>query len=480
MIAFRAFALIAAAGLCLAIAGCGGSEEPESSAAPSSASSSVAAAAPAKPAEPADPNADRSGALLPVYSGGKWGMMDTQGRIAISPAYDIVDIFNGDATRAMQNGQWGLLNRQGEWIVKPQFTQLVSHDNGLFGYMKDLTPTEQEAGFITGAGQTIWKTTKGHAGAFSEDLAPVWATGADGSVQGVGFIRPDGSEAFKLPGATYAGNFANGLAPATKDGKQGFVDKTGQWVIEPKYDWVWPFSDGFALVAVIGEKSRPATDREKEQAAQSSGARRDVWLKGVYGFVTADGKEIVAPQYDSAWPYRENLAWVEKGGKIGYIDFEGLPTIDMQFEKAGFFVNGIAPVMKDGKWALLGTDMLIKIDGIDALLETEGDVLMGQFVEGMLPVQIGGKWGAINEEFKQVIAPQFAAVRHFSGELAAARELKDGKPGPWGFINMQGEWAVAPQFDKADSFDQGLARVYKGNSMGYINPKGEFVRALTN
>lgn len=39
-----------------------------------------------------------------------------------------------------------------------------------------------------------------------------------------------------------------------QDGKYGFIDKTGKIVIPAKYDEVWNFGDGVALVVQNGKK----------------------------------------------------------------------------------------------------------------------------------------------------------------------------------------------------------------------------------
>jgi hypothetical protein len=50
------------------------------------------------------------------------------------------------------------------------------------------------------------------------------------------------------------GRFVNGLLVVEKNGKYGFVDKTGKWVVEPIYDDVNPFyEDGFARAKKDGK-----------------------------------------------------------------------------------------------------------------------------------------------------------------------------------------------------------------------------------
>ena len=51
------------------------------------------------------------------------------------------------------------------------------------------------------------------------------------------------------------------------NGRHGFIDKTGKEIVEPKYDYVYDFEEGFAKVE----------------------------LNGKHGFVDKTGKEVIPP-----------------------------------------------------------------------------------------------------------------------------------------------------------------------------------------
>ena len=50
--------------------------------------------------------------------------------------------------------------------------------------------------------------------------------------------------------------FSEGLAGAEKlyEG-YGFIDKSGKWVINPQFEWIDSFEEGFALVAPKGDRN---------------------------------------------------------------------------------------------------------------------------------------------------------------------------------------------------------------------------------
>jgi uncharacterized membrane protein YhaH (DUF805 family) len=83
-----------------------------------------------------------------------------------------------------------------------------------------------------------------------------------------------------------------------KDGDPGdnrYGKNPKEKVIPLKYDKVWDFSEGMAVVL----------------------------LDGKYGYIDKTGKEVIPLKYDNAWDFSDGLAAVELDGKKFYIDKTG-------------------------------------------------------------------------------------------------------------------------------------------------------------
>ncbi len=122
--------------------------------------------------------------------------------------------------------------------------------------------------------------------------------------------------------------FSEGLARVERDGKYGFIDKTGQEVITLKYDDTGLFfSDGLARVE----------------------------LNGKWGFIDKRGKEVIPFKYDYAKDYGEHLsdlAAVELNGKWGFIKFikrKVKEITPLKYDDVGSFSEGLARVKLNGK-----------------------------------------------------------------------------------------------------------------------------------
>jgi hypothetical protein len=125
--------------------------------------------------------------------------------------------------------------------------------------------------------------------------------------------------------------------------------------------------------------------------------------------------------------------------KLGYVDTEGRVVISPQFDRAGFFHEGLAVV--------------------------------GVAINGKL------KYGFINRTGRFVLDPEFDSASNFSDGLAQIR--LDRKSG---YIDRKGQVVISPQFAEVFPFYRGFARVRIFSSepdlrgkWACINKRGEFV-----
>lgn len=195
-----------------------------------------------------------------------------------------------------------------------------------------------------------------------------------------------------------------------------------------------------------------------ESFAQSPEDRYPFVRNGKLGFIDAQGREVIAPQFSAAGSlsyFNDGLApvWGPQGG--GYIDASGKFVIGPQKEwgSARRFYEGIAAVLVWGKngsgnkpgW-IDRTGKLVKV----------GDGAEGSyFSDGLMPMPSkSGKWGYVDKSFQFVIKPQFDWAEEFS-EGRAVVKIKDR----WGFIDKTGKLVVAAKYDLAWYFHDGLGRV---------------------
>ncbi len=261
-----------------------------------------------------------------------------------------------------------------------------------------------------------------------------------------------------------------------------FIDKSGLKVIEVPYPYSGrSFSEGMCIVG-----------------GEGAGAR--------YGFMNKAGEFIVDPSYDSANGFREGLAAVALDHHWGFIDKQGKTVIEMAFGEATSFSEGLAAVRLDGKWCFINHEGKIVIPPIDAwraaprfseglaqirrdekwgFIDKKGKVVIeplfdeaGGFSHGLAAAKVGNQWGYIDKQGQWTIKPSFSRVGIFSESLALVYSMAYKRIGR--YIDTSGntvidfeEWDEVP--DMLGHFNEGLAPVKLNRGWGFIDRQGVIV-----
>jgi len=266
---------------------------------------------------------------------------------------------------------------------------------------------------------------------------------------------------------------AQELALANKDGKFGYITKTGEWHIQPKFKRAHSFSGDYAI-AFEGKK---------------------------VGFINRKGEWVIQPTFDKVKNFDSGVAVVLKSKKWFYINTKGEEVLaNVTTDKIYDFNNGVAFIRQD---KLIGL-----IDVAGKVIVAPKYLKIKKFVNGYAKVQENGLWGLIDVKGQYFVKPQYNAISNVYGKnitakkgeangLIIAGEFKamEGIQKIWdfsrnerityakmndkvGFIDSKGNWVVEPTYDKVRGFENGLAPVCKAKKWGYINETGEVVIPL--
>lgn len=307
------------------------------------------------------------------------------------------------------------------------------------------------------------------------------------------------------------------------NGKYGFIDKTGKVVIEPRYDYAEPFSDGLAKVKTNGQTEfidatgKVAFVSPTNRVGSFGNGFARVYDGGLNGVIDKTGKIVVAPKYfflesledglryaispdntrcfidaagnvvignlpyQTARSFSDGLAVVKNNDpetgerRCGYIDKTGKEVIALQYEEADPFEEGLACVMVNEKLGFIDKSGKMVIEPRFDKYYTDDAWLMPLsygFSEGLAPVAIGRKMGFVDKKGKMVIDTKYDEVCPFSDGLASVKV--DEK---WGYIDKKGQYVITPQFEWAGSFSEGLAVMRVDRKCGFIDKTGKVVIA---
>lgn len=103
--------------------------------------------------------------------------------------------------------------------------------------------------------------------------------------------------------------FEEDLARFGRGGKVGFFDRNGKVVIEPKYAFAQPFSEGRAAVC------DGCVEKQEGEHRAITGGR--------WGFIDRRGELVIPLQFDEAGPFEKGRARVRLAGQWRQIDKAG-------------------------------------------------------------------------------------------------------------------------------------------------------------
>lgn len=195
-------------------------------------------------------------------------------------------------------------------------------------------------------------------------------------------------------------------------------------------------------------------------------------VNGKYGYINKKGEEVIKPQYDYAGEFSEGLAPVcnnieNKGNqKCGYVNANGEIVIPLRYDNANSFSNERGLISLNSKYGFIDRTGKLIIKNIYEEAQN--------FSENLAAVKINNKWGFVDKNGIIVIKPQFDIVRSFWGELAWFGKLKQNNITSHGYINKRGLKIINfDEFFLSQDFNSGLVPKQTDNGCTYINKNSE-------
>lgn len=402
--------------------------------------------------------------LAPVKQNGKWGYIDTEGRVVIPFQYEMAYIFNeglavvaanpqtktsgeGDYAYTYTEVEWGFINTSGqytpfmaqEWddatgmqVTRPlvrdaEYLPASPQDKFFHNGLVALSFGFGDEGFYTTAGTAL--PLDGYypgSGTMNEGLAPVFGFDSDGS----GWVDASG-KIVKFFGEDTREYFG----PEIKD-EWGMTSQSYRYISS-----VMPFNQGLAPVWqctydaesweetyllgfmnrsfqwVIQPQFTNYTYSGVNSAYRFFGPTGLAMVEkdGKYGAIDKSGKTVIPFEYDELWPVGDGLILFCSNGKYGYLDAKTFQTvIPAQYQKASAFSDGLA-VAYDGSKAFLISKSGAAVPGADHL---DRDTYFKEDADGGQTVWTPGEYVVIQANGKY----GFGHIEYLP-ELPAASEM---------------------------------------------------------
>lgn len=270
-----------------------------------------------------------------------------------------VSVFSNDICAVKYGEYWGFVDVSGKSIIGAEFTA-AGDFTGDKTYVK---PEEGEPYFMDASGNK--------RGVFPEGV-PLDEVGNDGSnmysLKSQGSLDYYSFDKQKVLGGYSDGTtFYNGYAVVLNENGYGLIDASGNQIGADSYLSVardesgiatrnerafFQLGDSWIMVTMEGEQV--GSDSYEEVKPFYSDGYAAVKKDGKWGFVDADGKMCISPQYDEARSFSYGHAAVKKDGKWGFIDGSGTMVIEPVFEDArDMNSSGNIFVKENGGWEMI-------------------------------------------------------------------------------------------------------------------------------
>lgn len=130
-----------------------------------------------------------------------------------------------------------------------------------------------------------------------------------------------------------------------RDGKWGYRDRAGRVIVEPQFEYAVSFPGSGDVMAV----SSGQTVHYRVEAAPLGRVKAG----GKWGYVDSAGNFVIAPRFDEACDFFEELTAVRLGVLWGYIDRRGELVLPPAYDAASPFLLGVAHVRRGGEWFVI-------------------------------------------------------------------------------------------------------------------------------
>jgi hypothetical protein len=369
--------------------------------------------------------------------------------------------FADSAGNTKTPGKYNLIMKPAEGMCRVWAGQTSSSDYSSVRY-----------GFCLPNGTEIIPPQYNKAEDFSEGLALV-ATGDIYKGYRYGFVNKKGIMQV-TPQYKYGKSFSQGLAPvATADKEWKFIDPQGTVKIAGPFLDADIFSEGLASVSVPHDLGSGVMSFKK-------------------GYIDLTGKMVIQPAYNYVMPFRNGFAVASvsestNGSYKSYqvlIDKTGKRITNQEFVTIYHLPSdGLYPVK------ISGSSGLNSEKDVWGVVDTKGQLHAARFnaqpyfSEGLASFRSDGLQGFMDKNGTVVVKPIYKTALNFHEGLAAVLTTD----GLWGYINKKGEVVIRPAYISAGRFNEGVAVVSTGKTpydkdklSGVIDKTGKILIPFAN
>lgn len=320
--------------------------------------------------------------LYPYQKGDFTGFIDPAGKFVINPMYDSATDFYEGLSVVSRNDSVFFINKENTNVFEKHYADAM-----VFRY--GIAPVKQERKwyFINRQGQTVSKAYD----EINELSGPAYVVKVKNKY---GALDQFGQVILE-PKFDKLGDFKNGYAYYIENGSYGFVSIAGT-VHKAEFEWISDFSEG--QIAVVRQNDK-------------------------YGLVNVFGQKVLECKYDQVMAAPNNVFVVVQNNAYGFFSASGCFFTPIIYEylkekPVEFYTNGFEfKLLKKGEQAVMDENGHPEI-GFGVYEE------VGLASDGLIRVKRKGKYGYVDRKLNPVITNKYQQAQDFTDSVALVT-LKD-------------------------------------------------------
>jgi len=346
---------------------------------------------------------------FPIKVDKKWGLIDSEGEIVLTPAYDAIGEFKQFGYAVMQRqGKVGMLNNQGEEVIQPKYEDLKVLDSTMVAVVDEgewmVINLRGEILLEKGYKQVrVWKSYYlaylkdgqwGLANKFGHKLAPPKYDEIQYE-EGDFFITNQqnqlgllsGTGRVILPNQAEEIRFYNDSLYFYRNGHNwGAVDFYGLELIPPEYRTFSRISDQY--IKLSNEN-------------------------GTYVYSLACSRIFRNASYDDFYSFSPRYVIAKKNRQLGLMDWCGNLVLPVAYNEIQAYGDRLFRVNLNGKWGVVA-------EGGELLIPFQYDYIAPQR-DKICVVKHSGHFGIVNYLGKEVVKPSYDRIERARGQVKAYR-----------------------------------------------------------
>lgn len=254
--------------------------------------------------------------------GGEWGYIDAKGNMVIPALYDNVGSFSCGAARVTMGEDILFINKKGVRQTTPSYDGAST-----FCYNYSVVELEDKEGLMNNKFEMAIQPYFYSLSAMGDNGLCAARREGDSKVE---YVNAKGDT--KIPAMyDYADDFLDGVAVITMNNKQGAINKSGELVIQPTYEYGL-LNLGKGLLGYMDKN-------------------------GKTGILDKNGNIVVSPIYENSYTIlNDGLMYVKSKDKWGYINTKGEMVIPQIYCEVRAFYEGQAWVKQSEEGAWMSID----------------------------------------------------------------------------------------------------------------------------